>query len=133
MLGLYAEGLSLEKVAAVIGVTRQSAYKMLKRRCTDLRSAKPRAFVMFKGEKYTLRNNGYYGKTTDDRCLLHRAMWEDAYGPIPPGYDIHHIDEDKTNNVLSNFDIHTKSEHGRRHGFGGNQHTGSLGSRPVKW
>jgi hypothetical protein len=133
MLWIYDQGFSLAEVASVFDVTRQSAYKMLKRRDALLRSPVARAEVFFRGDKYTLRDTGYFAKTTDDRCLLHRAMWEDAYGPIPPDHDIHHLDEDKTNNMLANFALHTKSEHGRRHGFGGNQHTGSLGSRPVKW
>ncbi len=130
---LYLDGYSLAEIAVVAGVTRQSMHKMLARRNAPMRHAVPRPEVFWQGDKYTLRNHGYYAKTTDGRQLLHRAMWEAEYGLIAPGYDIHHIDEDKTNNVLTNFDIHTKSEHGRRHGFGGNQHTGSLGRRPVRW
>ena len=35
--------------------------------------------------------------------LLHRVMWEDAYGKIPAGHSIHHKDLDFSHNELSNF------------------------------
>lgn len=133
MAALYASGKSIAQVAAAFGVTRQSAHKMLARRNTSMRHAEPQPSIIWRGQKYTLRENGYFAATTGTRSYLHRDMWEAEHGPIPPGHDVHHKDEDKTNNVLSNFALHTQSEHGRRHGFGGNQHTGSLGRRPVKW
>lgn len=133
MAAIYALGLSLAQTAAVFGVTRQSVYKMLSRRGASLRKSAPREFVIWRGEKYTLRSNGYFAKTTGDRAYLHREVWADENGPIPPGYDVHHVDENKTNSDPSNLAIHTASDHGRRHGFGGNQYTGSLGGRPVKW
>ena len=34
---------------------------------------------------------------------LHRQMWEDAFGPIPDGCHIHHIDGDTGHNALDNF------------------------------
>lgn len=30
-------------------------------------------------------------------------VWERAHGPIPPGYHIHHIDKDPSNNRLENL------------------------------
>jgi transcriptional regulator with XRE-family HTH domain len=133
MAARYAQGLSLAKVAAEFGVTRQSAYKMLARRSVPLRSLPPRPAQVWRGAKYTLRPNGYFAATVDGRRYLHRDVWEFSFGPIPEGFDVHHIDEDKTNNDISNLALHDRAEHGRRHGFGGNQHTGSLGRRPVKW
>ncbi|WP_424926113.1 HNH endonuclease [Agrobacterium pusense] len=133
MAALYSSGKSLSQVAAIFGVTRQSVHKMLARRQIVMRRSDPRPSLMWRGVKYTLRDHGYFASTVGNRSYLHRDMWEAEYGPIPPGYDVHHIDEDKTNNALSNFELHSQSEHGRRHGFGGNQYTGSLGRRPVKW
>jgi len=31
----------------------------------------------------------------------HRILWEKAYGKIPKGYDIHHLNKNKTDNRLS--------------------------------
>lgn len=51
------------------------------------------------------------GKTVS----LHRLVWEQANGPIPDGYIVHHIDEDKMNNVLSNLQLVTHAEHSKIH------------------
>lgn len=133
MAELYRQGYSLAEVANLLGITRQSVFKILKLRGVQLRKLPSKPFVIWKSKKYTLRSNGYFALTTGERTYLHRDMWEDAFGAIPAGHDVHHKDEDKLNNRIENFALHTQSEHGRRHGFGGNQHTGSLGGRPVKW
>lgn len=46
----------------------------------------------------------------------YRKLWEEAFGPIPKevdgrSYEIHHIDGDNTNNVLSNLQCVTAREH----------------------
>ena len=46
----------------------------------------------------------------------HRVVWKRAHGPIPKGYDVHHKDEDKTNNDLTNLELLPKTEHGHLHG-----------------
>ncbi len=46
---------------------------------------------------------------------LHRIVWEAAYGGIPKGFDVHHIDEDKLNNSLSNLTLMSHVEHCRMH------------------
>jgi hypothetical protein len=53
----------------------------------------------------TSRKEGNHGK------YLHRLIWEDAYGPIPEGYDCHHIDENPLNNDLSNLKLMLHAEH----------------------
>lgn len=42
---------------------------------------------------------------------LHRLIWTAVYGDIPEGYDIHHIDEDKNNNSISNLRLISHEEH----------------------
>lgn len=40
---------------------------------------------------------------------VHRIMWETFVGAIPEGYEINHIDHDKSNNALSNLELVTHS------------------------
>lgn len=49
------------------------------------------------------------------RILLHRAVWEQAYGPIPEGCHIHHKNGDKTDNRLENLELLTHGEHSSLH------------------
>ena len=129
----YLAGVSLAMVAGEFGMSRQAVYKMLALRGCDLRSPVLREHLEWNGETYSLRDNGYFARTSGSRSYLHRDVYEKEFGPIPEGYDVHHVDEDKRNNSPDNLAIHTQAEHSSRHGFGGNQHTGSLGRRPVKW
>lgn len=132
MYGLYQQGFSLAEVAKAFGLSRQGVYKMFAKRGFAMRTVEPLPFIMWNGQKYTRRQNGYYARTRAGRRYLHLEMWEQANGPIPAGHDVHHRDGDKTNNVLDNLELLTKSEHGRRHGFAGNQHVPSTGRRPVR-
>lgn len=119
----YQSGLSLAQVGEKHGRTRQSVYGMFETRGWKLRERPPmREGVEYDGRCYTIGDNGYMRCTTGDRHLLHRRMWEDHHGPIPPDYDIHHKDECKTNNVLSNFECLPKSEHTRLYSPKCNQH-----------
>jgi hypothetical protein len=114
MYARYQAGLSLAQVAQEFGITRQSVYGMFSARGYELRAKPPMGpSVTYDGRSYTVGNNGYYRCTTGDRHLLHRRMWEDARGPIPEDWDIHHLDEDKLHNSLDNFECLPKSEHTR--------------------
>ena len=44
-------------------------------------------------------------------------VWEQANGPVPEGYQIHHKDEDRENDVLCNFELKTEDEHHDYHSF----------------
>jgi hypothetical protein len=46
---------------------------------------------------------------------LHRAIWENAHGPIPKGYMVHHIDHNPLNNALENLECVSRAEHAKRH------------------
>ncbi len=41
---------------------------------------------------------------------LHRIVWESFNGEVPNGYEINHIDHDKSNNTLNNLELVTRSE-----------------------
>ena len=120
---LYLSGLSLEQVAIEIGVTRQCVYKAFKKRGVPLRGKNFRPYQIYDGKKFTLRNSGYYSLTTDDRYLMHRYVWEKENGAIPDGFDIHHIDEQRSNNSIDNLECLSKSEHTRLYSPHNNQYT----------
>lgn len=120
---LYLDGLSLEQVGKELGVSRQSVFDAFKQRGFKLRGPNFQPELWYDGKKFTLRNHGYYSLTVDDRSLMHRYIWEKEVGPIPEGWDIHHLDEDKANNVLSNFECLPKAEHTRKYSPHNNQYT----------
>lgn len=41
---------------------------------------------------------------------IHRLIWTAVNGPIPNGMEINHLDEDKTNNSISNLSLVTHKE-----------------------
>jgi hypothetical protein len=46
---------------------------------------------------------------------LHREVWEQACGPIPVGFHVHHKNGDKGDNSLSNLELLWHGEHSARH------------------
>ena len=131
MHSLYLEGNSLESVASVFGVSRQSVYELFKNNGKAMRGKKkPLPFVLFNLNRYTLRNTGYYGRTNKNRDLLHRDVWEFYKGTIPNGFDIHHINGNKEDNRIENLECLSKSEHTKKYSPHNNQYT--KGKRPRK-
>jgi hypothetical protein len=116
MYAMYCSGKSLAQVASAFHSHRQNVYDTFRRRGLELRSPNFKPFIMYRGEKFTLNDDGYYSRTRHgnrgDRTL-HRLIWTEANGPIPDGYEIHHEDRDKTNNDLSNLRCLPKPEHSR--------------------
>jgi len=63
-----------------------------------------------------LNNGGYKWVTRDGKILLiHRLVWEEQYGIILEGMDIHHKDGNKQNNKLENLEMLTRKQHKQRH------------------
>lgn len=72
-------------------------------------------YVYYKGLKFTKDDKtGYYLNSTH-RLRLHRYVYQCEVGEIPNGYEIHHIDLDKDNNVVSNLQLLSRSEHRKLH------------------
>lgn len=44
-----------------------------------------------------------------------RWRWEQAFGPVPEGYEVHHKDENTSNDELSNLQALPMLEHQRGH------------------
>lgn len=61
----------------------------------------------FNGVRYYLCDR-YFQK---DGRRLHVEVWEFYNGPTPAGYHVHHKDEDRTNNQLSNLEALPGEEH----------------------
>lgn len=71
----------------------------------------------FDGHAYYPNARGHYWSNVIGK-FLHRAVWEEANGPIPEGYVVHHVDHDKANNLLDNLTLMLWGEHSSYHGFG---------------
>ncbi len=85
---------------------------------------------VFDGHRFYLRSDGYYMRRTlrvvagvkvRVKIYLHVAIWEFFNGPRPDGYDIHHKDMNKQNNLPENLkclehwehtSVHNKEGHG---------------------
>jgi hypothetical protein len=71
--------------------------------------------------KVWINDNGYVSVYNNGKLdKLHRVIWEQHYGKIPKGYQIHHIDGNKLNNHISNLKLISMSEHSRLHMIGEN-------------
>ena len=111
----YLQGLSLDQVGKIYGMTRQSVYSGFKVRNFKLRGVNFKPFQIFDRKKFSLRPTGYYELTNSDRTPMHIYVWRFYNGEIMKGYEIHHIDFDKSNNNIENLQLLTKSEHTKLH------------------
>jgi hypothetical protein len=71
-------------------------------------------FTVWDGQRwYPNKRDGYFRNRKGE--LLHRAVWSASNGPIHEGWQVHHKDEDRSNNDLSNLDAVPVREHQLRH------------------
>lgn len=77
--------------------------------------------AMARGLVY-VTSRGYERVVVDDsaskqslHAFVHDLVWEEAYGPIPAGHHIHHINGDKRDNRLSNLSLLDPTTHRRLH------------------
>lgn len=73
-----------------------------------------REYVEYEGVRYYRSKSHQYLQANNGE-LLHRRICEDAHGPIPDGYDVHHIDFNHENNDPSNLVALSRAEHHQVH------------------
>lgn len=56
-----------------------------------------------------------YNKEQHKLRMLHDMVWENIYGEIPEGFQIHHKDFDKLNNDIENLEMVDTVTHKRIH------------------
>lgn len=78
-------------------------------------------YIEYDGKRFYEDKKGYWlGQEVGPdgrprRIRLHIYVWEKYNGPVPEGYDIHHIDHDPSNNKIENLVAMPQSEHHKLH------------------
>ena len=77
-----------------------------------LRGPKPR-----RADGLHITRKGYLRGRFDGRTrLAHVVEWERHNGPVPPGWQVHHVNEDKQDNRIENLTLVDPTTHKRIHG-----------------
>lgn len=71
--------------------------------------------IIIDGRRFTLSAGKNYHYNSSLRKHLHQYIWEKENGPIPKGYEIHHIDGNTMNNDITNLMMVTIQEHKEIH------------------
>lgn len=101
---------------------------------TDVRNMKKHWDT--RGRTGAITKNGYRifsrgSRNTVKKTYEHHLVWEQAYGAIPDGYEIHHKDGNKLNNELSNLQLLTRTEHARLHAINNGLGKDRIGIAPT--
>ncbi len=69
--------------------------------------------VDYNGDTYHVIHGYHVCSSTGNR--LNRVVWQEVNGPIPDGFVVHHKDENKLNNSISNLELMEWGEHSSKH------------------
>lgn len=125
LANLYTQGYSCSQIGKIVGATRQAVWEKLKNGNVTIRKKKLLPYITYDEKKWTIsKTTGYYRSTESRKkhISLHRYVWQKERGEIPEGYDIHHLDGDKTNNTIENLECLPKAEHTKRYSPHHNQY-----------
>jgi hypothetical protein len=64
---------------------------------------------------YLDKKTGYWISTTHPRKRMHVVVWEFYKSEIPKGFHIHHKDNNKSNNNISNLNLISSHDHANLH------------------
>jgi HNH endonuclease len=111
MIDEYRRTNSLRATARTFGRTRQSMWQILNPRIklNPVHKILHEA-VMYRGRKFTPVNDGYLrlsnatGRKAGE-VLLHRIVWIEHNGPIPPGYSLMFRDGNRRNCSIENLEL----------------------------
>lgn len=93
---------------------------------------KPKSQSDYNGRGIWYESKGYACVDIDGRtCKVHILVWESANGKKPDGYEIHHIDGNKTNFDLRNLELLSRSDHQRVHAGWVRDTTGNWIAKPC--
>lgn len=71
---------------------------------------------IFNNIKFFETKQGYHlGRVDKKPIRMHIYVWEYYNGCVPKGYDIHHIDKNKSNNNISNLELISRHAHHSKH------------------
>ena len=93
-----------------------------------------RVFNAYHKEMGNLNSKGYLrfavsnGRKDVTNWSVHRWIWTQYNGPIPKGYDVDHINYNKTDNRIQNLQLISKEDHRKRR-----DNTGYIRERSGKY
>ena len=108
-----------EKIKEITDQCEQEISKLNEKKLKEIDKVLE-TYARKEGHPFILDERGYVRYKYDIKGnqpgrLLHLTIWRRKNGPIPEGYVIHHIDENKLNNEIENLQMLTKEEHNRKH------------------
>jgi len=114
---MYLEGSTFTEIGKAYRVNRTVASNAF-RRAGFKKRLRIVDKIILKGHSY-YKDDGYYVRRMPcGKCVrLHREIWKHHNGVLEDEIIVHHIDEDKANNSITNLQAMTPSDHMKHHGM----------------
>lgn len=107
MYDCYKDGMSLSVIAKLYKRSRQAVYGVFRSRGYRLRSKRLKGKTERYGISFTLDAYGRLrgSNKEGERVYLHRMVWEEANGPVPPRHQLHFKNGDKLDVRIENLEL----------------------------